>query len=228
MCGRVSLTHNIEEIYRRFKVDIRGDSEVEEFTPRYNVFPSSHIPCVIQAQKGRGLAFMRWGLVPSWADDVSIGNKMINARAETIALKPSFRSAYRKRRCIIPVSGYYEWKKLDDGSRKQPYYFKMSDDDILPLAGLWEAKTMNEQNTLYTCTIITTKADKPFSSVHHRMPLVISDDNENVWLDRWVSVDTLESILRSSDTHNLEYYPVSSLCNSPVYDNRECIERVED
>jgi putative SOS response-associated peptidase YedK len=167
MCGRYALHSNPEVVALLF-----GLSEVPAYAPRYNIAPSAQVLIVRQNEA----AMVRWGLVPRWAKDPSIGVKMKNARAESVAEKPSFREAYRKRRCLIPANGFYEWKP--EGGRKQPYYIYPSGGALFAFAGLWE-----QWNDLQTCTVITTEANEKMAAVADRMPAIVSPAEYSAWLE---------------------------------------------
>ena len=166
MCGRYSLHSNPDVIALLF-----GLSAIPAYQPRYNIAPASQVLIV----RHNEAAMVRWGLVPRWAKDPAVGAKMNNARAETVAEKPSFREAYRKRRCLIPANGFYEWK-LESG-RKQPYYIYPNGGELFAFAGLWERR-----NDLQTCCIITTEANAKMASVHDRMPVIVSPQEYSNWL----------------------------------------------
>jgi len=166
MCGRYALHSNPEVVALLF-----GLSEVPAYTPRYNIAPSAQVLIV----RNNEAAMVRWGLVPRWAKDPSIGAKMNNARAETVAEKPSFREAYRKRRCLIPANGFYEWKP--EHGLKQPYYIYPSGGELFAFAGLWE-----QWNDLQTCAVITTESNEKMAAVHERMPVIVSPAEYSAWL----------------------------------------------
>ena len=170
MCGRYSLHSNPDVIALLF-----GLSEVPAYQPRYNIAPTAQV-LIIRRNEA---AMVRWGLVPRWAKDPSVGAKMNNARAETVAEKPSFREAYRQRRCLIPANGFYEWK-LENGL-KQPYYIYPSSGDLFAFAGLWESWS-SPQQTIETCAIITTDANEKMAEVHERMPVIVSPAEYSAWL----------------------------------------------
>ena len=170
MCGRYSLHSNPEVVALMF-----GLSEVPAYQPRYNIAPASQVLIARQEGELRGAAMVKWGLVPRWAKDPAMGARMNNARAETVAQKPSFREAYRKRRCLIPANGFYEWK-LENGL-KQPYYIHPADGELFAFAGLWE-----QWNDLQTCAIITTDANEKMAAVHERMPVIVSPAEYSSWL----------------------------------------------
>ena len=167
MCGRYALHSNPEVVALLF-----GLSEVPAYAPRYNIAPSAQVLIV----RGNEAAMVRWGLVPRWAKDPSIGAKMNNARAETIAEKPSFREAYRKRRCLIPANGFYEWKP--ENGLKQPYYIYPSGGALFAFAGLWE-----QWNDLQTCAVVTTDSNEKMAAVHERMPVIVSPAEYSAWLE---------------------------------------------
>lgn len=170
MCGRYSLHSNPDVIALMF-----GLSEIPAYQPRYNIAPASQVLIVRHNEAAAVASHVRWGLVPRWAKDPAIGAKMNNARAETMAVKPSFREAYRKRRCLVPANGFYEWKL--EGGRKQPYYIYPSGGALFAFAGLWE-----QWNDLQTCAIITTGANEKMASVHDRMPVIVSPAEYSRWL----------------------------------------------
>lgn len=170
MCGRYSLHSNPDVVALMF-----GLSEIPAYQPRYNIAPASQVLIVRQDEAAAVASHARWGLVSRWAKDPAIGAKMNNARAETVALKPSFREAYRKRRCLIPANGFYEWKL--EGGRKQPYYIYPSGGELFAFAGLWE-----QWNDLPTCAIITTEANEKMAAVHERMPVIVSPAEYSDWL----------------------------------------------
>jgi len=166
MCGRYSLHSNPEVVALMF-----GLSEVPAYQPRYNIAPTAQILIVREDEA----TMVRWGLVPHWAKDASMGARMNNARAETVARKPSFREAYRKRHCLIPANGFYEWKA--EGGARQPYYIHPSSGELFAFAGLWE-----QWNDLQTCAIITTEANDKMAAVHERMPVIVSQADYAGWL----------------------------------------------
>lgn len=213
MCGRFALTATPDEIATAF-----GLPTVPPFPPRYNIAPSQPVAVIRQLQhQPREFRLMQWGLIPSWAKDPSIGNNLINARCETAHEKPSFRSAIKYRRCLIPASGFYEWQKVDK-STKQPYYFRMP--QPFAFAGLWES-----WNDIETCIILTTQPNEVVAPVHQRMPVIISPDNYKVWLD--FDIQTPSQLFHLFDpdlVRDLSALPVSTLVNSPTVDRPDCIE----
>ncbi|HEV3007271.1 MAG TPA: SOS response-associated peptidase [Pirellulales bacterium] len=213
MCGRFTLRTPASDVAKEF-----GLIDVPELFPRYNIAPTQDVAAVrLDEAGGRELAMLRWGLVPSWADDSSIGNRMINARAETVAAKPAFRRAFAKRRCLIVADGFYEWAKEDGG--KQPYLFTV-DRGPFALAGLWEL-----WRGVDSCAIITTTANGLMARFHERMPVILPRDGYAVWLDpEFADLDHLQSLLRPSPAEGMSAQPVSRVVNNPKNDVPECCE----
>jgi putative SOS response-associated peptidase YedK len=191
-----------------------------EITPRYNIAPTQAVPIVRLRDDERQLSQTRWGLVPFWAKDVSIGNKMINARAESVATKPGYRDAYRKMRCLVPASGFYEWAKMTDG-KKQPVRICMTDDAPFAFAGLWSRWGPRDAE-LETCAIITTEANELCAKVHDRMPVILAPSDYERWLD--TSDPDPVDLLRPYPSDAMRAYPVSPRVNSPKNDDVELIE----
>lgn len=221
MCGRYTLHHNPEEIAERFDID-----PIEELlAPRYNIAPSQIIPVIRQAQS-REMAGCKWGLIPFWAKDPKIGNNLINAKAETIAEKPSFKQALAKRRCLIPADGFYEWQKRGKAP-SQPMYIRRRDGGLFAFAGLWEEWKSPEGEPIETCTIITVEPNELLSKIHNRMAAILKPDDEAAWLDPKSKVDDLLQMLRPYDSDELEAIPVSRAVNSPAHDSAALIAQIE-
>jgi putative SOS response-associated peptidase YedK len=217
MCGRFTLTTNLGTIAKRFGVA----RFLEEVGARYNIAPTQTV-IVVNDDGTRFLTEMRWGLIPSWAKDPAIGNRMINARAETVATKPAFRVALRKRRCLIPADGFYEWQQ--QGRRKQPVYITLKAREPFSFAGLWETWTAPDGEAIKTCTIITTEANALLKSIHDRMPVILTRDAERVWLDPTVQDPArLLPLLVPYPADEMETYPVSTKVNNPAHDGPECV-----
>ena len=196
-------------------------------SPRYNVAPSQEVAAVRVETGARHLALLRWGLIPHWADDPKIGHKMINARGETVHRLPSFRGAFRKRRCIIPAGGFFEW--LQKGKEKQPYYIYRQDGAPLALAGLWEHwHDEGQRRDMETCSIITTAANTLVGRLHNRMPVILEPEDFRLWLDpEEEAPEKLLPLLHPAEEDVLEMYPVSSFVNKPQNEGDKCIEPAE-
>jgi len=170
---------------------------------------------------------MRWGLVPSWARDAKSGPPMINARAETIATKPSFRTAFKKRRCLIPADGFYEWKRIEGAKVKQPYHIRLANDRPFAFAGLWESRRGEEGDRLESCTIITCEPNTLTAGLHDRMPVILPADLYGPWLDPAIEdADALQGMLQPYPAEEMMAYPITTLVNSPRNESPECIVRL--
>lgn len=226
MCGRFTLHHSASEIAQRFEVQ-RVLFDVE---PRFNIAPGTEIPVVTLDSQGRKLEGLRWGLVPFWAKDASMGNKMINARVETLAEKASFKYALTRRRCLIPADGFFEWKqeRTDSKKIKQPMHIGFQDSGLFAFAGLWEEwrdKANPEAASLKSCTIITGPPNRLLATMHHRMAVILRPEDEARWLDpNLQEVDELMSLLPVFPDDAMRAYPVSTRINTPAYDAPDCIE----
>jgi putative SOS response-associated peptidase YedK len=220
MCGRFVRKSTITVIEDEFDI-----YEVQwAFEPSYNIAPSQDVACVL-GNGGNRLVKFRWGLVPFWADDPSIGYKMINARAETVVQKRSFARAFRKQRCLVIADGFYEWRRLPDGKRKTPMYVHLREDRPFGFAGLYENWKSKEGQVLQTCTIITTRPNELVAPIHNRMPVIIAPDKRGLWLDKDVQdPNTLMPLLNPYDPREMEAYEVSRKVNSPNYNEPDCIE----
>jgi putative SOS response-associated peptidase YedK len=216
MCGRYTLSTPAGRLAEEFQLD-----STVEIPPSYNVAPTQQVAAVLEDEGGRRLEMLRWGLVPSWADDPDIGARMINARSETAPEKPSFRRAFRGRRCLIAADGFYEWKREDGG--KQPYYFRMQDGRPFAFAGLWESWDKGD-GTLRTCAILTTRANSVLEEIHDRMPVILPHDAYNAWLDPDADREELGELMIPYPGDDLETYPVSRFVNSPRNNDERCIE----
>jgi putative SOS response-associated peptidase YedK len=218
MCGRYTLRTPIDVLAEGFEIEEYPSSS----TPNYNVAPTQEVAAVVEEDEKRKLALFHWGLIPSWAKDPAIGNKTINARAETVSEKPSFRSAFKKRRCLIIADGFYERKKTDDG--KQPYHIKMQDDLPFAFAGLWKVWDKYGEE-IYSNTIITTKANDLMSEIHHRMPVILHPEDYGLWLDPdFDDKEALMSVLRPYPADVMEAYPVSRRVNKPSTNEPSVLE----
>ena len=205
--------------------------EVIDLPPRYNVAPSQTVAAIAQFLENNQRQWLplRWGLIPSWAKDMAIGYKLINARSETVAEKPSFRSAFKHRRCLIPTNGFYEWQPLVGSKKKQPYFIGLQNDDPFALAGLWERWESLEGDILETCTILTTTANELVSPIHDRMPVILQPQDYDQWLDpNFKQADKLKGLLKPYPATAMQAYPVSIKVNSPKNDSPECSQRLDD
>lgn len=229
MCGRYVTASSPALLAERFAaVEVR----VPEIEPNYNVTPRTEVPVVAVRDEHRVLDLVRWGLVPSWAKDRSVGDRMINARAETVASKPAYKRAFAKRRCILPVDGFYEWRKLPDRKQKQPYFIFGRDREPLAFAGLWELWRDPDDEAaekLRTCLLITTDANDFMRPVHDRMPVILPESRWEEWLDP-DNHDTehLTELLVPAPDDLLDMYPVSTQVNRPTNKGSELIARVPD
>lgn len=214
MCGRYALYADGEQLAWRF-----GTPVPHPIVPRYNIAPSQPVLALRynRGAKTREWTHFVWGLVPRWAQDVRVGNRMINARAESLREKPAFRNAYRYRRCIVPVSGFYEWKKV--GRAKQPYFVRPADNLPMGLAGLWETWSSPDGSELETCTIITTDANAVIHPLHSRMAVVLPPEAYEAWLNPDTPLGMLDALLHPAPDDMLMAYPVSPRVNSPAHDD---------
>jgi len=224
MCGRFTLTATFEEIIDRF--DIQSFLEEELYSPSYNIAPSQSVLAVINDGRVNRMGFLKWGFIPPWAKDLSIGNKMINARAETISEKPSFRNAFKKKRCIVIADSFYEWKRHEDKT-KTPMRIKLKSNELFAMAGIWEGWKSPDGKTLYTCSVITTVPNDLMKDIHDRMPVILKREDEKIWLDPEISDTTrLKPLLVPFDENEMETYEVSSLVNSPKNNSIELIQKI--
>ena len=224
MCGRFSLT-DIDSIFSRFGVIISKDIN-KKITPHYNIAPTQKIPVIYKDKNQENrIEFMKWGLVPFWAKDPKIGHKMINARAETLAQKPSFKHLLKSKRCLVPSSGFYEWKRID--KRKVPYYIGIKNSKIFSFAGLYDNWKDSVGNELKTFTIITTNSNNTLKPIHNRMPVILEREFEEDWLDvKTHDFDSLKQMLKPYPDDKMIAYAVSYEVNNPSNDNPELIRKV--
>lgn len=219
MCGRFTLTvdaHQIREAFPWISVE-------EDIQPRYNIAPSQPLAVVPNDGKYR-LDYFVWGLIPSWAKDPAIGNRMINARGETVDQKPSFRAAFRRRRCLIMADGFYEWKKAPGQRSKTPTYIKMKDGKPFAFAGLWENWQAPDGSNILSCTIITTEPNDLIKDIHNRMPVILPENAYANWLQPGESeAEQLKPLLIPFASDKLTAFPVSTLVNNPANESPSCI-----
>lgn len=220
MCGRFVRASSAETISAMFEVEI-GDLPAS-----YNIAPSQSVAAIVQLPDTSKpqLQMLRWGLIPAWAKDPKIGYKLINARAETVSEKPSFRVAFQQRRCLIPADGFYEWQQVEGSRQKQPYFIGLQDDERpFAFAGLYERWESPDGDTIYTCTIVTTAANDLVAPIHDRMPVILAPQEYARWIDPGFSeIDGLQAMLDPYPAAEMIMYPVSSLVNSPKNDRPEC------
>ncbi|MCG8547724.1 MAG: SOS response-associated peptidase [Alphaproteobacteria bacterium] len=221
MCGRYSLTTPIEGIRALFDIDA-----LPNLAPRYNIAPTQPVVTVRAAGDGGGreLAMMRWGLIPSWAKDPAIGSRMINARAETVAEKPAFRAAFRRRRCLIPADGFYEWEKRQDG-KKQPWRITLEGGVVFAFAGLWESWLGADGSEVDSCTIVTTVAAPAIAAIHPRMPVILDPTGYETWL---TGEPDAAGALLGPYGGSLEAHPISTRINNVRNDDASVLEAVSD
>jgi len=222
MCGRYSLTTPPEAMYQLF-----GLKELVNLAPRYNIAPSQDVPVIRLGDAGREMAMVRWGLIPSWAKDREFGAKTINARAETVAEKPSFRKAFQSSRCLVPADGYFEWVKGPDG--KQPWLFRRKDKGLIVFAGLWDRWVSPEDGEVVdSCSIIVREAGKFTRPLHHRMPVIVPPRDFPVWLGEGSNdMSAVHRVMNQATDDGLIVHPVSKLVNTPRNDVPACLEPVE-
>jgi putative SOS response-associated peptidase YedK len=219
MCGRFTQRAPAERIKREFQL-----REVPPVEARFNITPTQDVLAVRQTAGDREAVWLKWGLIPSWAKDASMGARLINARGETLTEKPAFREAYKRRRAIIPADGFYEWG-APAGGRKQPYYFRMKDGRVFGFAGLWDRWQDEEGKVVESCAIITTEANALLRSVHDRMPVILHPEEYDLWLGEDARrADDLKEFLRPYPASEMVSYPVSTAVNSPRHQSAELIE----
>lgn len=221
MCGRFTLTLDPGELQELLKLG----PFVHIVQPRYNIAPSQPIP-IVKDSKKREVELYKWGLVPSWADDPKIGYRMINARSETAHEKPSFRAAFKRRRCLILADGFFEWHAEKKGAQKTPFLFKLKNDHPFTFAGLYEHWQAPQGGELHTCTILTCPPNDLVKDYHNRMPVMLGDDARWAWLEEDKAEDTLLDLLIPYPAEEMKCYPVSRAVNSPENDRPEVLEPV--
>ncbi|HEY9113420.1 MAG TPA: SOS response-associated peptidase [Bacteroidales bacterium] len=217
MCGRFQLSVKGKQISERFNVEVFD----EMYKPTYNSAPSQNLPVITNSEPGQ-LSLFKWGLIPFWAKDPRIGNKLINTRAETITEKPAFKNALVKRRCLVPANGFYEWRKSD----KTPFRIFLKTTELFAMAGIWETWKDAEGKPINSFSIITTTPNSLMEKLHNRMPVILATENEAAWLNE-NDVDTLKKLLIPFDSDKMDAYPVSTKVNSPANNNEEIIQQID-
>jgi putative SOS response-associated peptidase YedK len=216
MCGRFTRTVDVEKIAQEFGVE-----EIElSLKPSYNIAPTQQVAAIIQDDKKR-LVTMRWGLIPSWAKDESIGNKLINARAETVSEKPSFRTPFKRKRCLVIADGFFEWQK--QGGEKQPFYIHLKSDKPFAFAGLFDVWDSPDE-TITSCAIITTEANELMEPIHDRMPVILSRKDADFWIATQDEPKDLLELLKPYPSKLMEAYAVSKLVNAPRNNTPDCVK----
>jgi len=218
MCGRFTLSQSTDVIASAFNL-----TQIPPLELRYNIAPTQPIPAILSVPKqGNELQMLRWGLIPSWAKDLSIGAKLINARAETVSEKPSFKSAFKRRRCLIIADGFYEWQRQE--GKKQPYYFRVQNSQLFAFAGLWEHWQSPDEQIINSCTILTTEANDLLRPIHDRMPVILDPKSYDLWLDSEVqNPELLQPLLHPYQANLMTSFAVSSKVNNPRNNTPECI-----
>lgn len=219
MCGRYSLTIDKQKLLQEFDLQ---QEHLKSISPRYNIAPSQPVLIITSQENKSKLELCQWGLIPSWAKDPSIGNRMINARKETIVEKPSYRSPFKNRRCLVLADGFYEWKQT--GKTKIPYYIRLKSGAPFGMAGLWSHWQSKEGSEILSCTIITGEPNELMKPIHDRMPMIIPKNQRPFWLDhsRFES-DKLLKLLEPYSENEMEAFPVSRVVNDPKNDIPDCI-----
>lgn len=225
MCGRFERITPIKVLATLFDCP----EAPPETRTHYNIAPTqpAAVVRIIRASETgeREMAVMRWGLIPSWADDPAIGNRLINARSETAAEKPSFRNALKKRRCLVPIDGFYEWQATGKKT-KQPHLIRLKDGQPFALAGLWEKWTAPDGELVESFTILTTDANAMMRPIHNRMPVIVAKEDYDLWLDNETDLEEVKGLLKQFPAEQMESFPVSTVVNNPRNELPECVQPV--
>jgi len=216
MCGRYNLIATGQQLMEHFRL-----LSLPVHNPDYNIPPGQKILAIVQLEDGSNRAVnLHWGLIPSWSKDRAISSHLINARAETLTEKPSFKKAYRHRRCLIPATGFYEWQATETG--KQPYHIHKPDNAVFAFGGLWE-HWEHDRETVYSCTIITTAANDKIAPIHDRMPIIIAPDAYNRWLDKNTAAVEIADFLAADAYRNMQITGISTRVNNPLHNDESCL-----
>jgi putative SOS response-associated peptidase YedK len=222
MCGRYTITVTLEELMLRYDVYYNYPSQ---YSPKYNVAPGQLVMSIVHDGEKNRLGELRWGLIPAWANDEKIAYQMLNARAETLADKPAFRTSFQRKRCLIPADSFYEWK--GKGKQKQPMRVMMKSKDIFSIAGLYDTWVSPEGARISTCTVITTTANELVADIHERMPVILPREAEAAWLDRsMTSAEALKPLLKPYPANEMFAYPVASRVGNVRNDDESCVEEL--
>ncbi|GAB1538567.1 SOS response-associated peptidase [Scytonema sp. NUACC21] len=220
MCGRFTLSQPATALAQSFHLEKAPDLE-----PQYNIAPTQMVAAVLYNQESdrRELHSLRWGLIPSWAKDPGMGSKLINARSETVAEKPAFRTAFKRQRCLVVADGFYEWQQRD--GKKQPFYFRLQNENPFGFAGLWEQWKSPQGETITSCTILTTVANELLQPIHDRMPVILQQQNYDFWLDPLLKVpEMLQQLLQPYPSEAMTAYPVGTVVNNPRHNSPDCVK----
>jgi putative SOS response-associated peptidase YedK len=219
MCGRFTLATPEQDLVVQFNLP-----EIPELQPRYNIAPTQPVAAVrVPMPDGdRELVMLHWGLIPFWAKDPGLGARLINARSETVADKPAFRAAFRRRRCLVPADGFYEWQKQN--GTKQPFFIRLQDGRPFAFAGLWERWQDQDGGVIESCTLLTTRPNELLQPLHNRMPVILHPHDYALWLDPEAQdIDALHRLLNPYPPGEMEAYPVSRYVNAPQNEGPDCI-----
>jgi putative SOS response-associated peptidase YedK len=217
MCGRYTIVITMDELMRHYMIEVPTN---RYHTPRYNVAPGQMVMAVISDGEKNRLGELKWGLIPSWAKDEKIGYKMINARAESVTEKPPYRDSFQRRRCVIPADGFYEWRQSD----KQPFRITLQNEQIFSMAGLYDTWIAPDGTKISSCAIITTEPNELMVDIHDRMPVILSREDEQKWLDKRQTVEDLKKMLKPFPVSDMIANPVSKIVGNVKNDSLECIE----
>ncbi|MGI9626164.1 MAG: SOS response-associated peptidase [Longimicrobiales bacterium] len=223
MCGRYTLTEDVDAIAEVFSADVEGIRAVHE--PRYNIAPTQYAPAIIAGDEGLRAGLLRWGLVPHWAKDLSQGGRMINARSETVSSKPAFRESFLSRRCLIPADGFYEWEA--QGSVKQPYWIHRPDEALFGFAGLWATWKAPDDTKHHTFSILTRAAPRSLTWLHDRVPVILPADAWTDWLAKGTAAEVLTGLIDDGKTPSLRTHPVSRRVNKADSDFADCTDEID-
>lgn len=218
MCGRYSQSSEISKLISQFQVPLPHF----EYSPRYNIAPSQDVPIILH-QEEKTLALYRWGLIPFWVKDPNIGQGMINARAETLREKPSFKRLIQRKRCLVPADGFYEWRLSPKTKTKTPMRIVLKSRTVFSFAGLWDNWKGPDGKEISSFTIITTQANSALQSIHHRMPVILSKEDESLWLDSKADSTLIMALLKPYSPDDMFLFPVSNMVNSPKNDSPDCV-----
>lgn len=224
MCGRYFLAEEPNKIYGRYHLSKNAPQSKLPFDPMYNIAPGMLVPIITGGQKHH-LEIMKWGLIPYWAKDPKIGSRLINARAETINQKPSFKSSFQSKRCLIPASGFYEWQKT--GDEKIPHLIELKSKEIFSMAGIFDVWQDAEDKEFKTFSIVTTKSNDLLNKIHNRMPVILEKDTEEKWLNINSNPESLLNLLKPFNSDLMHTYAISRKVNSPTNQGADLIEKVD-